>query len=74
MTFGERLRELRLAAELTQDQLAERTGISVWTLRGYEQGHREPTWRPFLLLCRALEVDAMTAFDDHAVVFPEKTD
>jgi transcriptional regulator with XRE-family HTH domain len=36
--FGERLRELRTAAGLTQEALAERSGISVNAIAALENG------------------------------------
>jgi len=54
---------LRTLAGLTQEQLADRSGVPVGTLRGYEQGRREPLWDAFLRLARALGV-ACEAFAD----------
>jgi DNA-binding XRE family transcriptional regulator len=61
MTFGEKLRQLREQAELTQEQLAQRSGVNLWTIRGYEQGRREPNWKGAIDLARALGV-AVEAF------------
>lgn len=58
MTFAEKLRLLRDAVGLTQEQMAERSGINLWTIRGYEQGRREPNWKGVLTLAKALEVAA----------------
>jgi transcriptional regulator with XRE-family HTH domain len=58
MTFAEKLRQLRDAAGLTQEQMAERSGINLWTIRGYEQGRREPNWKGVLSLAKALDVAA----------------
>lgn len=41
-SFGELLRDGRLAAELTQEALAERAGISARTIRALEQGGSKP--------------------------------
>ena len=38
--FGEVLRRLRTAAGLTQEELAERSEVSVRTIRGLETGKR----------------------------------
>jgi ribosome-binding protein aMBF1 (putative translation factor) len=64
-TFGERLRELRQSAGLTQEQLAERSGLSIWNIRNYEQSHREPYWSVVPRLASALLVSC-DAFADAA--------
>jgi transcriptional regulator with XRE-family HTH domain len=65
MTFGKRLRELRDRAGLTQESLAEASGVPIWTVRNYEQGRREPSWKGLLRLAAALGV-AAEAFGDCA--------
>jgi DNA-binding XRE family transcriptional regulator len=55
-TFAERLQHLRERAGLTQQQLAEASGVNVWTIRGYEQGRREPNWKGAIQLAKALKV------------------
>jgi transcriptional regulator with XRE-family HTH domain len=57
MTFGKKLQELRERAGLSQSQLAAASGVPVWTIRGYEQGRREPLWLAFLKLADALGID-----------------
>src|SRR4051812_11823574 len=42
MTFGEKLKELRAQAGLTQAQLAELSDVPLGTIRDYEQGKRDP--------------------------------
>jgi transcriptional regulator with XRE-family HTH domain len=59
-TFGERLRELREAAKMTQEQLAARSGVNVYTIRGYEQGRREPSWKAVFDLTAGLGVSSET--------------
>jgi DNA-binding transcriptional regulator YiaG len=61
-TFGQRLKELREKAGLSQPNLAARCGLSVWTLRGWEQGRRLPNCFGTLTILRALGVGA-EAFD-----------
>jgi transcriptional regulator with XRE-family HTH domain len=56
MTFAEKLRELRVAAGLTQQQLADHSRHSLPTVRSYEQGHREPLLSTAFRLARALGV------------------
>ena len=43
MSFKERLREKRLAANLTQLQLAEMVSVTPRTIQNYESGARRPT-------------------------------
>jgi transcriptional regulator with XRE-family HTH domain len=63
MTFAERLRQLREQGGMTQEQLADRSEINLWTIRGYEQGRREPNWKGAIALAAALGV-AVEAFAD----------
>jgi transcriptional regulator with XRE-family HTH domain len=63
VTFAERLRELRHKAGLTQEALADAAGVPLPSLRGYEQGTREPFWHVLLRLARGLGVPA-EAFGD----------
>jgi transcriptional regulator with XRE-family HTH domain len=64
MTFGERLHQLRERAGMTQEQLAERSGVNLWTIRGYEQGRREPNWKGAISLAVALGIGVEAGFAD----------
>jgi transcriptional regulator with XRE-family HTH domain len=55
-TLGERLQRLRLAAGLTQEQLAERSQFPVGSLRNWEYDHRLPGLVPVYRLAKALGV------------------
>src|SRR5262249_13976089 len=57
-TFGERLRELREKADLSQPQLAEASGLPVGSIRNYEQGIREPYWAVTFRPATGLRVSA----------------
>jgi transcriptional regulator with XRE-family HTH domain len=63
MTFGERLRQLRDRAGMTQAGLAEASGLPLGSLRNYEQGQREPYWSVVFKLADALGVP-VEAFRD----------
>lgn len=54
--FGPRLRALRLAAGLTQKQLADRVGMHYQNLARLERGTRGPSWETVLKLADALGV------------------
>jgi len=53
-TFGEKLKELRIAADLTQAVLADASGVPIGTIREYEQGKRDPLLSTAQKLARAL--------------------
>jgi len=59
-SFGPRLKELRIAAGMTQKQLAEAAGLSQGSLANIEQGLREPAWGSVVALCQALGVKCDT--------------
>ena len=65
-TFAERLRELRERAGLTQQQLADASGLPVGSLRNYEQGQREPYWQVVFRLAAALGVSCEAFADSPA--------
>ena len=56
MNFNELLRDLRSKAGLTQEQLADKAGIPLPSLRGHEQGQRVPSWASVVRLAKALGV------------------
>ncbi len=62
-SFGERLKELRETAGLTQVELAARAGMHQFGVAKLEQGIREPTWASVQALARALGVSC-SAFED----------
>jgi transcriptional regulator with XRE-family HTH domain len=63
MNIGAKLRELREARGLTQDQLAERSGVPAGTIRNYEQGRNDPAWGALWALAEALGVGKGPLFD-----------
>ncbi len=66
MRFKDLLRELRQKACLTQQQLADKAGIPLSSLRGHEQGQRIPSWASVVKLAKALGVssDVFSACDE----------
>ena len=56
--FGQRLRQARQKAGLSQSELAEAAGLSVRTLQSWEQGQREPLADQVRKLVEALKADA----------------
>jgi transcriptional regulator with XRE-family HTH domain len=61
MTFAEKLRELRDAKGLSEEKLAELSGLRFGTVHGYGLGRRKPSFAAVVKLAKALSVDC-TAF------------
>ncbi len=59
--FAVRLREIRMAAKMTQEELAQRAGVTRVTIARLETGEREPSWSTVVAIANALGV-AVTAF------------
>lgn len=55
--FGPRLRFLREAAGMSQELLADRSGLSANSLARIERSEREPGWGTVLKLAAALGVE-----------------
>lgn len=55
--FGAALREWRLRQQLTQEQLAERSGLSYKFIGEVERGRGNPTLTTMAQLARALDVE-----------------
>ncbi|WP_073946541.1 helix-turn-helix domain-containing protein [Streptomyces kebangsaanensis] len=54
--LGDRIRDLRLHANLTQEVLAEMTGIDRRTLQRIERGTSDPPYGSLLLIAQALDI------------------
>lgn len=54
--FGVRLRELRIAAKMTQQELGERLGLRLEAVSRYERGMAEPAWPVVVQFAAALGV------------------
>lgn len=56
IALGRRIADLRRAAELSQDQLAERMGVERRTVQRYENAVTDPRYGDLLLIARALHI------------------
>ena len=56
--FGKRVKESRLAIDLTQAELAKRAGLQESWISHFEVGRRKPSIRNLLKLSDALNVSA----------------
>jgi len=74
MQFGEKLRKLRQDAELSQESLAQKAGMSVGNLRKYEQGMGLPKFGSVVKIAEALGVscEEFSACEDVRGDDPEK--
>ncbi|MDD4569497.1 MAG: helix-turn-helix transcriptional regulator [Tepidanaerobacteraceae bacterium] len=54
MNFGERLKYLRNKQSLTQEELADKTGVHRATIAGYETKGKEPSYSTLKKLAQAL--------------------
>lgn len=64
MTFGEKLKEVRLSLNLSQSELAEKTGISERSLYTYEQTGIMPRSSNLRKLAEALNVSVSFLLDE----------
>jgi transcriptional regulator with XRE-family HTH domain len=55
--IGEKLKEVRTKRLLTQDELAEKAGVSQSTIANIERNHAEPQFRTIRKLVKALDID-----------------
>lgn len=56
MDFGQRLKNLRLEQNITQQELAESVGVSVVTVRNWERGTKKPAMDAIIALARELKI------------------
>lgn len=64
--FGEKIRNLRLARNLSQEELAFKAGVHRTYLGGIERGERNPSLKNIMAIANALEVTLVQlfSFDD----------
>ena len=64
MEFAEKLRNIRISKGLSQEELAERSGISRRTIQNYESGERVPKQRAsYTALAKTLDVQENVLLD-----------
>jgi transcriptional regulator with XRE-family HTH domain len=69
--FGNRLRETRLAAGLSQSELEELSGIPKARLSRYENGHVEPSIQTLARLAKALNVSEASLLGDQRAIMED---
>jgi len=60
--FGKRVRELRVATGLSQEELAFRSGVHRTYLGGIEQGKRNPSLKNIAAIAKALGITLAELF------------
>lgn len=76
MKFNEKLKALRKQSNLLQKNVADFLGVSIITIRQYEQGTREPNIEKILKLAAFFNVslDELLCFEDFKKVFSISSD
>jgi transcriptional regulator with XRE-family HTH domain len=64
--FGARLRELREAAGLSRQELADKAGMKIGGIRDLEQGLRRPLWDSVVALAEVLGVNLHAFLEEPA--------
>jgi transcriptional regulator with XRE-family HTH domain len=62
--IGDKLREVRTKRLLTQDELADKAGVSQSTIANIERNNAEPQFRTIRKLAKALDVDPTELLGD----------
>ncbi|MDR2224218.1 MAG: helix-turn-helix domain-containing protein [Flavobacteriaceae bacterium] len=57
MEIGTRLRELRIQKGFSQEELANRSGVTLRTIQRIEKGDNEPRGNTLQMLCAVLEIN-----------------
>ena len=68
ITFGRRVRHFRLQLHLTQEQLAERVGVSASFLGHIERGSRVASLETVMQLCAELGVTPNDLLEEEAIL------
>ena len=61
---GEKLKEIRTRRLLTQEELAEKAGVSAATVVNVERNNQEPHFRTIRKLAKALDIDPTELLGD----------
>lgn len=72
MDFGDKLRRVRRAKDISQAQICEQLGITIKHLSLIENNHSRPSYELLMKLIRTLDVraDVLLNDDDHVSAGP----
>ena len=62
--IGEKLKQIRTRRLLTQEELAEKAGVSAATVVNVERNNQEPHFRTIRKLAKALDIDPTELLGD----------
>ncbi len=65
--FGKRVQQLRQARKITQEELAEKVGVSIESISNIERGIHGPSFDNLEKIILALQVPAKTLFEFDAL-------
>jgi transcriptional regulator with XRE-family HTH domain len=64
MTFGEKLKAIRISRQMSQPVLAKRSRVSQASISNYEDGNGSPSWDKLQRIAAALKVSCVDLTDD----------
>lgn len=64
MNISEKIKQLRKNKKMSQKELAQKTGLSIGSIQGYEQGRYNPKLETVLKIADALEISPNVFYDD----------
>lgn len=73
MDFGQRLKNLRLEQNLTQQELATAVGVSVVAVRNWERGTKKPAMDAIIALARELKITTDGLLDVNTFGIPRRS-
>lgn len=69
--LGKRIRSARKECQLTQQELADQSGLAVKTIQDIEKGRKNPTYETLCLLIDRMGISANTLFPPKSAVDTE---
>ncbi len=64
MEFRDKLKKIRREKNLTQEELSKKANLAIGTIRQFETGKRNPSYKSIQQLSEALNVDSNVFFSD----------
>jgi len=71
MQVGEKIRLARVSKGITQENLAQRSGLSRNTIVNYETGKRIPRTDDLVKIAKVLDVDVSVFFETNPTLLPK---